>query len=145
MSSKDTPLLLLVESDILVRHPLAQYLRECGFMVIEAANADEARQLLLESGRKIDVVLADAGHDQGSGFSLAAWIRSHFPNIDVSLAGTMTRAVERAGELCEDGPAGRRPYDHQLLLNQIKRLLAARERPRPGRNGPTRSGLRAVR
>ena len=36
------PTLLIVESDILVRHPIAEYLRECGYKVLEAGNTDEA-------------------------------------------------------------------------------------------------------
>jgi CheY-like chemotaxis protein len=31
---------LLVDDDIIVRHPLAEYLRECGFTVFEASNGD---------------------------------------------------------------------------------------------------------
>ena len=34
--------ILVVEDDVLVRMPIAQYLRDCGYKVIEAANADEA-------------------------------------------------------------------------------------------------------
>ena len=38
---------LLVEGDIIVRHPLAEYLRECGFTVFEASNGDEAKRALV--------------------------------------------------------------------------------------------------
>ena len=37
-----SPVVLLVEHDIIVRHPLAEYLRECGFTVFEASNGDDS-------------------------------------------------------------------------------------------------------
>ena len=42
--TSSSPVVLLVEGDIIVRHPLAEYLRECGFTVFEASNGDEAER-----------------------------------------------------------------------------------------------------
>jgi len=39
--------ILLVEDEILTRTVIAEYLRECGYKVIEAASADEAIVVLL--------------------------------------------------------------------------------------------------
>ena len=44
------PIILLVEDDILVRHPLADYLRECGFTVVEAVNGAEAKAVISSLG-----------------------------------------------------------------------------------------------
>jgi hypothetical protein len=33
-----------------------------------------------------------------------------------------------AGKLCADGPMLIKPYDHQIVLDRIKRLLATRAR-----------------
>jgi CheY-like chemotaxis protein len=41
---------LFVEDEVLVRMPIAQYLRDCGYRVIEAANADEAMTVLMQAG-----------------------------------------------------------------------------------------------
>jgi hypothetical protein len=46
--------------------------------------------------------------------------------LKIKLAGTPERKVQNAGELCEVGPTLKRPYDHKLVLDRIKRLLAAR-------------------
>jgi len=132
----EQPTLLIVEAEVLVRSPLAQYLRECGYLVLEASDAAEARQLLGEGLKQIDIVLADidtvpADADAGgeNGFALARWIRKTYPGIQIILAGSVATAAEKAGELCEDGPPEiSKPYDHQLVLKHIKRLLAARER-----------------
>jgi DNA-binding response OmpR family regulator len=51
--------ILVVERDILVRQPLAQYLRDCGYRVLEAVNAAEARGAVSTGRESIDVVLMD--------------------------------------------------------------------------------------
>ena len=122
--------MLIVDADILVRHPLAEYLRECGYRVVQAANTDEARELFTRSRRRraIDVVLADVNAPGAeNAFALATWIRAKHARVQVILAGTVDAATERAGDLCEDGPALSKPYDPQLLLDRIRRALAARE------------------
>lgn len=117
---------LIVEADVLVRHPLAEYLRECGYKVLEALNTAEARALITE-GQKIDTVLADTQGISG-GFDLANWLRAQYPDITVILAGTVSKAVQKAGDICEDGPAINKPYDHQFVLDHIRLSLAARAR-----------------
>ena len=122
------PCVLIVEADILVRNPLAEYLRECGYRVLEAFDAAEARQVLSGGTMPVNVVLADVDGPHESGFVLATWIRTTHPGIDVILSGSVASAAEKAGELCLEGPALSKPYDHQLLLDEIRRLIAARER-----------------
>jgi DNA-binding response OmpR family regulator len=117
---------LVVEADILVRQPLAEYLRECGFRVAEAVNAAKARALLEAGKLPIDLVLADAAADADAVFGFAQWIRRAQPGVEVVLAGNPLRAAEQAGEICNDGPALVKPYDHRLVLEHIKRLLARR-------------------
>jgi hypothetical protein len=39
---------------------------------------------------------------------------------------TPGRTVQNAAELCEAGPLLMKPYDHKLVLDRIKPLLAAR-------------------
>jgi hypothetical protein len=56
------------------------------------------------------------------------WARSAHPELDIILAGTPERAAQAAGELCEHGPVLVKPYDHKIVLDRIKRLLAARAR-----------------
>jgi DNA-binding response OmpR family regulator len=120
--------ILLVEEDVLVRHPLAEYLRECGYKVAEAVDADEARQLLVKGSGGIEIVVVHALSETDRGFTLASWIRSIYPEIQVIIAGTLAKATEKAGALCEEGPALTKPYDHKLILAHIRRMQAARIR-----------------
>ncbi|MEJ1935150.1 response regulator, partial [Nostoc sp. NIES-2111] len=107
--------ILLVDGEVLVRHALAQYLRECGYRVVEAATSDEALTFLEDRSVPIDAVLADA-QCPGTldGFSLARHIRESGAGVQVLLAGSPARAANEAARLCEEGPELARPYDHQL-------------------------------
>lgn len=120
-----------MESDIVVRHPLAEYLRECGYTVLEAATTDEAHELFSSDrqGPPIEAVLLDLtspGEEQA--FALSRWLRENHSSIEVILAGTVEAATQKAGDLCSEGPPISKPYDHQIVLDRIRRLLAARER-----------------
>jgi DNA-binding response OmpR family regulator len=124
----DDGCILIVESDVLVRAPLAEYLRECGYRVLEAAHGEEARAILAKESAAIDVVLANVNAPKESGFALANWVRQNFSTIDVVLAGTVAGAVEKAADLCKEGPAETVPYDHKFVHDRIRQLLAGRAR-----------------
>src|SRR6202020_1257956 len=119
--------ILVVEADINFRHPLALYLRECGFTVFEASNGDEAKRALTTPNLQIEVVLADMA-TEGSGFALRRWIKDHGHPAEVILAGSIEKAVDRAASICKDGPALASPYDHLLVLDHIRQALARRDR-----------------
>lgn len=121
--------ILLLEADMLVRQPLAQYLRECGYQVLEAASPAEARLLLDQGQQAIDLMFVDMGSavDAG-GFTLVEWTRRCRPQVNLVLAGFIDQATRKAGDLCSDGPDITKPYDHQLILHRIRRSLAARDR-----------------
>src|SRR5436305_220168 len=117
---------LVVEDEVLVRMAVAQQLRECGYRVIEAADADEALTVLEHGGASIHVVLTDV-EMPGSmdGFSLAAWIREHRAGVTVMLTGSEARAVKAAMELCASAPRPGR-YEPHGLREYIRRLKATR-------------------
>jgi len=123
------PALLIVDNDVLVRHHLAEYLRDCGFHVIEASNSDEALTFLGEEQINIEAVLADVNiAGRMSGFALAQWIRENHKDTDVVLVGTLESAVDKAAGLCEESDNLPKPYDPQVVLDRIKRLRAERDR-----------------
>ena len=113
------PCILIVEQDLLVRTPLAEYLREFGYLVLEASSAGDARTLLDDGSRRIDIVLAEVKSGEPSGFALASWVRTHLPNTQIVLAGTIATAAEKAGDICQEGPTLSKPYDHRLVLDEL--------------------------
>jgi CheY-like chemotaxis protein len=117
--------ILVVEPDILVRMVIADYLRDCGYKVIEGVNADDALAVL-QAGRKIDVILAEVQVTGGiDGFELARQIREKYPAIDVILTSGAARAAAKAGDLCDDGPL-EKPYHPQEVLRRINVLRERR-------------------
>jgi len=116
---------LLVEGDIVTRHPLAEYLRECGFKVLEAATGDEAKTILQTPEFRVEIVIADMT-TPGSGFALRHWIQENTSAVEVVLAGSLEKAVDQAGNLCNEGPALAKPYDHHFVLDRIRQDLARR-------------------
>jgi CheY-like chemotaxis protein len=127
-SSGDTAsaTVLVVEPDILVRMVIADYVRDCGYKVVEGVNADEALAVL-GAGTKIDVILTEVQlSGSRDGFGLARQIREDHPEIDVILTSGVARAADKAGDLCDDGPL-EKPYHPQDVVRRIN-LLRERRR-----------------
>jgi CheY-like chemotaxis protein len=125
--NEDTPKLLVVEPDALERTAIAGYLRECGYHVVEAVSAEEAQAVLDERADEIDIafVALDLPGEM-DGFALAKAMRERAAGIRVLLAATLEKAARIAGQLCEEGPHLRKPYEPQALVDWIKRLRIPR-------------------
>lgn len=118
---------LIVDGDIVSRHVIADYLRDCAYSVVEAANTDEAWVALGEPTLTIDVILCDVSAlGSRSGCELASWVRINRRELEVRLAGGAEMAAQTAAELCESGPHLSRPYDPDAVVDYIKRLRASR-------------------
>jgi CheY-like chemotaxis protein len=108
--------ILFVEDEMLVRLDMAEFLRECGYSVHEAANADEAREAL-NSKMAIDLVIADirmAG--EMDGIALPAWVKSN-------------RAFVSKGPLhdpCDSIAFLTKPYTGRTLFDAVREALAKR-------------------
>lgn len=126
-SSAPPETVLVVDAEVLVRMTISAYLRDCGYRVVEAASAEEALAVLRQTDIRVDAVLCDiALPGSMDGFALARWIREHREGLNVVLAATPARAAERAGDLCQEGPHLSRPYEPQVVVDRIRRLLAER-------------------
>ena len=122
---------LVIDDEVIARMVISEYLRHCGYRVIEAAHSDEALVVLQHAEISVDVVLC--GMDQvgaAGGFALAQWVRQHKSETDIILAGSHASAATAAGELCESGPNLVKPYEPQVVVDRIKKLLALRSTPR---------------
>lgn len=125
--SGESQRLLVVDGDVLVRHVISDYLRTCGYTVVEAATTDEALIVLEDVTISIDVALCDAeAPGNQSSFHLRKWAAERQPQVDVILAGSVAAAANKAAQLCEEGPHLRRPYDPQSVLEYIRRIVGSR-------------------
>ena len=115
--------LLVVEDEILVRMPVADYLRDCGYRVLEAANAAEA-QAVFKAGEPIEIVISDVNMPGDmNGFALATWIRQEYPGVRVILTSGVNQMARNAEDVCSDGPFLEKPYSYETLAGHIRRLL----------------------
>ena len=116
---------LVVEDEVLIRLVIADYLRECGYTVHEAVNADEAIIILQAPEVSIDVVFSDVEMPGDmDGFGLARWIRSNKPETQVILTSGVERSADIAATLCEAGPLLEKPYPSQDVVDRVKQLTA---------------------
>ena len=121
---------MVVEPDVLVRMTVSDYLRDCGYRVVEAITGEEALSIL-GAGIKVDTILS-AVKLLGAldGFALAQRIREQFTGVEVVLTTGIAMTAKKAGELCDQGPR-QRPYHADRIVERLK-LLFEQQRPKPG-------------
>ena len=118
--------LVLAESEVLLRAPLAEFLRDCGIRVVEATSAEEAKMALAKADLNITTVLTSV-ELAGDGFGISSWAKKNRPDVVVKIAGTARRAVEIAASICEDGGTPR--LNPQLLQRRVQQMLSSRRPP----------------
>ena len=121
---------MVVEPDVLIRMTVADYLRECGYRVVEAITGEEALSIL-GAGITVDTILSTVKL-QGAidGFALAQRIREAFDGTEVILTTGIAMTAKKAGELCDQGQR-QRPYHPDLIVDRLK-LLFEKHRPKSG-------------
>jgi DNA-binding NtrC family response regulator len=111
---------LVVDDEVLLRLGTADRLREEGFAVIEAANADEAIAVL-RTAMAVDIVLTDASMPGTTdGVGLARFIAAQRPDAKVILtSGTLVTAPPG----CRLDGFFLKPYDYSSIVRLIRTLL----------------------
>ena len=85
---------LVVEDDVLVRMWISGCLRNAGFVVVEAADVEEA-QAVLRSMTEIEAVFADIVLPrQATAIELVTWMGEEMPDIPVILTSGQTITQE---------------------------------------------------
>ena len=113
---------LVVEDEVRIRIGLADALRGAGFLVIEAANAEDALKSL-RSGIAVDVVVSDIrmpGTIDGS--ELANIVRNEFFNTKIVL---VSGHLPKDRNLSVDG-FFLKPFHPASLIRHLKVLIAER-------------------
>jgi DNA-binding NtrC family response regulator len=108
--------LLLVEDEFMLRWPAAEYLREAGYRVIEAASVNDGI-VVLSSGVRVDLVFSD--------INLSGELARYHPDIPVLL----TSGDKDAAQLISAGARRAflpKPYDLAEVERRIKEMLAPR-------------------
>lgn len=115
--------ILVVEDETFTRMDVVEILRAAGFDIVEAANADEAIQML-ERNSGIHLVFTDIDMPGSmNGLKLAAAVRDRWP--PVRIIATSGHFKIQLGDL----PAGARfiskPYQPAQIISAIRELTSA--------------------
>ncbi len=121
MKAFNSIVVLLVDDEPVVRLDASQCLTDAGYRVVEAANADEAIEVL-EERSDIRVVVTDI-QMPGSmdGLKLATTIRNRWPPI--ALIVTSGRLQVSPQDLPEHGRFLPKPYNGSRLVDAIEAAL----------------------
>lgn len=125
-ANSETHCVLVADSDVLERHAIADYLRNCGYVVIEATSSEEVMTVIEAGPLQVHAILCDAQlSGSTSAFELRTWLRRHNPDIKVAMAATLEKTAAAAADLCDEGPHLARPYDPQMVVDYIRRMLGS--------------------
>ena len=115
------PVVLLVEDEPLVRTVEVDILRDAGFWVLEAQDADEAFEILK---RRSDVraVLTDVDMPGSlDGFEFARLVAQAWPEVGVLVISG--KAAPKAGDLPDNAVFLAKPVRAAALVEQIEAIL----------------------
>jgi CheY-like chemotaxis protein len=116
------PVVLIVEDELLLRMNAVDIIETAGFEVVEAANADEAIEIL-EARRDIGVVFTDI-QMPGSmdGLKLVRAVRGRWPPIKI--VATSGHIGVAQTDLPEGGRFVPKPYSPGQVMDVLRELTA---------------------
>lgn len=119
-----TPIrILVVEDETFVRMDAVEILRAAGFDILEAANADEAIQIL-ERHSDIRLVFTDIDMPGSmNGLKLSAAVRDRWP--PVRIIATSGHFKIKDGDLPADARFIPKPYQPAQIINAVHELTHA--------------------
>jgi CheY-like chemotaxis protein len=116
---------LVVEDESMVRMPIAEYLRDCGYNVLEAADASEAIATMRAEG-PVSLVFSDIRMPgKMDGFGLAEWFQSHHPSVPVLLTSGYNGGRNLPVDRISRTRFIEKPYSQTQVARQIAALLGA--------------------
>jgi DNA-binding NtrC family response regulator len=117
-----SPVILLVDDEPLIRMGAVDILTDCGAMVLEAGNADEALRIL-KSRNDIQLVFSDVDMPGTiNGLTLLERVHALRPMVELIL--TSGRRQFAKGELPDDGTFLPKPYNAYKLCDLVSDKLS---------------------
>ncbi|HEX7672022.1 MAG TPA: response regulator [Polyangiaceae bacterium] len=121
-----TGTILLVEDDEAVRRVALRILRECGYTVLEARNAADARRFCAEEGSAIDLLVTDVVMPEINGPKLAEELSAICPRMRVLfMSGYPGAAVVHEGLMAAEMPYIEKPFSPVSLADKVHGVLVA--------------------
>lgn len=114
---------LIVEDEALIRMDVADYISRPDITTLEAANADEAWQILSERS-DVDVIFTDVNMPGSmDGLQLAERVRELKSEIGIIIASGMVRVAR--SKLPSNAVFYEKPYDLEAVSASIRKLAHA--------------------
>ena len=111
--TEDTPTVLVVEDEPLIRMAAVDLVHDAGLKALEAANADDAIQIL-EARKDIRIVFTDVDMPGTmDGLKLAHHIRKRWPPILLIIASG--KSILDEADLPSDARFFPKPYEHDRI------------------------------
>ncbi|MEO6211388.1 MAG: PAS domain S-box protein [Gemmatimonadaceae bacterium] len=125
-SSRGGETVLVVEDDAALRTVACRSLRQCGYIVLEAANGQDALRQCEEHEETLELAITDMVMPQMSGVELAESIASSYPGIRVLLMSGYTRdEAARRGIANERYAFLEKPFTPARLAARVREILDA--------------------
>jgi len=122
--SHQSPVVLLVEDEPLVRMAAADDLQEAGFHVLEAANADVALAVLETCSENVQVLFTDIDMPGSmNGLDLAENVQQRWPHISLLISSAYHRP--NPAQLPDEGRFVPKPYCSDEIVQQIRDLVTS--------------------
>lgn len=117
------PAVLVVEDEILIRFMVADYLRSAGYIVVEAANAADALEVLT-SGERVDIMFTDVQMPGTmDGLMLVRWIYENRPNVQVLVTSGKGDDAALSSGLIAGESFFSKPYALDVVASRIRSLV----------------------
>ena len=120
-SEKSPVAVLVVEDEALIRMDASALIAEAGFVVYEAASADEAIQIL-ERRKDIRLIFTDINMPGSmDGLKLAHYVRGRWPPVKIIVTSGLVKVQEK------DMPAGavflKKPYRPEHIALKMREMI----------------------
>ncbi len=123
-ASRGGETVLVVEDDAALRTVACRSLRQCGYIVLEAANGQEALRRCAEHEATLDLAITDMVMPQMSGVELAESIASSYPEIRVLLMSGYTRDEAALRGIASERYAFlEKPFTPARLAARVREIL----------------------
>jgi CheY-like chemotaxis protein len=124
IAGKGIETILVVEDEAMLRRLICKVLRNHGYEVLDAANADEGLRACQEHPGRIELLLTDVVMPGRSGRELALFASSRYPDMKVIyMSGYTDDAVVRHGVFAAEVHFLQKPFSPSDLAQTVRNVL----------------------
>jgi CheY-like chemotaxis protein len=119
----NSPVVLIVEDEYLVRMTLADELEDGGFQVLKAANADIALRVLEAQSDTVQVLFTDVDLPGSmDGMELARQVRARWPHVQLLISSG--HSAPEPDQMPNQSRFVQKPYIGPTVVRQIREMMS---------------------